>query len=237
MKLGTEDKKKTALAAALSVVALVVAYVQFFSGAPMGSGGSPRVAAPRPAAVSTQAVPARRAPSATRRRVQAGQGFEPVWERVTESEAFDPVESDPTLRTDLLAAVRSVSFDGVDRNIFEFAARRRPEPVISQAEQERAAELQRQAEQRAAAAREQGPAQPTTPRAPRLNWRYYGFANAEEDGEKRAFLLDGEQVLIGGVGDVFRDRYKIIRIELTQIVIEDMQFESEQQLPLESPRG
>ena len=40
-----------------------------------------------------------------------------------------------------------------------------------------------------------------------------------------------------GEGDVFKSRYKIVRIEAAQIVIEDMQFESEQELSLEAPRG
>ena len=70
-----------------------------------------------------------------------------------------------------------------------------------------------------------------------MNWRYYGFANADEDGEKRAFLLDGTDVLIGAEGDVFKNRYKIVRIGLTQIVIQDMQFNSEQELALEAPAG
>jgi hypothetical protein len=50
-------------------------------------------------------------------------------------------------------------------------------------------------------------------------------------------LLDGTDVLIGSEGDVFKNRYKIVRIGQTQIVIEDMQFQSEQELALEAPRG
>ena len=43
--------------------------------------------------------------------------------------------------------------------------------------------------------------------------------------------------MIGAEGDVFKNRYKIVRIGLTQIVIQDMQFNSEQELALEAPAG
>jgi len=46
-------------------------------------------------------------------------------------------------------------------------------------------------------------------------------------------LLDGEEVLIGAEGDVFKKRYKIIRIGLNSIVVEDMQFEDQQELKLQ----
>ena len=165
-----------------------------------------------------------------------GQAFQPVWVRYEDDEDFNALEMDPTLRTDLLAAVRAVEFSSVERNIFEFTARRREVVAPSAEDVARAAALQQEAE-RSATPAPVGPTAPTEPRAPRLSWRYYGFANQDDADDKRAFLLDGTDVLIGGEGDVFKNRYKIVRIELTQIVIEDMQFESEQQLSIEAPQG
>lgn len=238
MKVGAEDKKKVALLAGLSAIALVTVYVQFFTGDPQNV--APRPAA-RPAgqvAAGLPSTPARRVTPPARRRVQGGgQAFQPVWESLRENENFNPLEADPTLRTDLLAAVRSVTFTNVERNIFEFASRRRVEAPPSAVEIARATALQQAAEREAAPPQPVAPPQPQTPRAPRLSWRYYGFANADADGEKRAFLLDGTDVLIGSEGDVFKNRYKIVRIGQTQIVIEDMQFQSEQELTLEAPRG
>ncbi|MDA0207027.1 MAG: hypothetical protein O3A53_00365 [Acidobacteria bacterium] len=237
MKVGAEDKKKVKLLAALSAIALITVYFQFFSDAPQNGAGSPRVrrAAGPPTA---QAQPARRVTAPTRRRVQGGgQAFQPVWVSLRDDESFNPLEADPTLRTDLLAAVRAVTFTNVDRNIFEFTTRRRVETPPSAAEIARATALQQSAERGAAAPQPVAPPTPQEPRAPRLSWRYYGFANADEGGQKRAFLLDGTDVLIGGEGDVFKNRYKIVRIGQTQIVIEDMQFSSEQELTLEAPAG
>ena len=237
MKVGAEDKKKVALLAALSAIALVTVYIQFFSGAPQNGAGSP---AARPAAglPPTQAQPARRITAPARRRVQAGgQAFQPVWASLRDDETFNPLEADPTLRTDLLEAVRSVSFTNVERNIFEFTTRRRVEVPPSAAEIARANALQQAAEREAAPPAPVQPPTPQAPRAPRLGWRYYGFANADQDGERRAFLLDGTDVLIGSEGDIFKNRYKIVRIGQAQIVVEDMQFQSEQELVLEAPRG
>jgi hypothetical protein len=238
MKVGAEDKKKVALLAALSAIALVTVYIQFFSSTPQNGAGNPaaRPSASRLAAGGppTTAQPAR----PIRRRVPAGgAAFQPVWTSLADDESFDPLEADPTLRTDLLEAVRSVSFTNVERNIFEFTSRRRIEAPPSAAEIARATALQQAAEREAEPPAPVQPPTPQPPRAPRLNWRYYGFANADEDGERRAFLLDGTDVLIGSEGDVFRNRYKIVRIGQTQIVIEDMQFQSEQELTLEAPRG
>lgn len=242
MKVGAEDKKKVALLGALTAIALVTVYIQFFSGDPVPGGASSPAARPAgrlgagvPAA---QVQPARRVTAPARRRVQGGgQAFQPVWASLRDDEGFNPLEADPTLRTDLLAAVRAVTFTNVDRNIFEFTTRRRIETPPSAAEIARANALQQAAEREAASPAPVQPPTPQTPRAPRLNWRYYGFANADQEGEKRAFLLDGTEVLIGSEGDVFKNRYKIVRIGQTQIVIEDMQFQSEQELTLEAPRG
>jgi hypothetical protein len=242
MKIGAEDKQKVKALAALSAIALVTVYVQFFTGAPSPGGANNPAAVRANRAASglpdPQAQPARRVTPPARRRAQTGgQAFQPVWTSLGDDESFNPLETDPTLRMDLLAAVRAVTFTNVERNIFEFTSRRRVEAPPSATEIARATELQQAAEREAAPSAPIQPPTPQPPRAPRLSWRYYGFANADQDGEKRAFLLDGTDVLIGSEGDVFKNRYKIVRIGQTQIVIEDMQFQSEQELTLEAPRG
>ncbi len=239
MKVGAEDKKKLALAIGLSAVAVATVYVQFFA----GDAVPPQQAAARRAApqtgVAPQGRPPRRASGQSSRATRArGQSFEPVWRRSAEDENFDPLETDPTLRTDLLAAVRGVEFNGVSRNIFEFTTRKRAEPVPTDAEIAKAAALQNQAEQaRKPPAAAKPAAAPAQPSAPKVNWKYYGFASDSTEKERRAFFLDGEDVLIGGEGDVFKKRYKIVRIGLTSAVIADMQYDSEQTLRLEAPPG
>ena len=239
MKLGTEDKKKTYAAAALMVVALGTVYVQFFSGAPAVPSRPP----PTPRAVtSTRAIePQARSvrqlsgQTTARRRLTGTAGeFDPIWQRSHEDEAFDPLQADPTLRTELLAAVRGTVFRGVDRNIFRFTTRRaKPAPpppadLVKKA-QEAQAEFEKSRAEAAAAAK----SAPAPKRAPRITWKYYGFASEAGDSERRAFLLDGEDVLIAGPGDLLQGgRYKVVRIGLTSIVIEDTEFKEEQTLQI-----
>ena len=94
------------------------------------------------------------------------------------------------MRTELLAKVRDVPFSGVDRNIFEFTQRRAkvapPPPAMANAAQKRQEEFEARAKARANAAR----AKPSAPRAPKLTWKYYGFASEAAVGKRRAFLLD-----------------------------------------------
>ncbi len=252
MKIGADDKKKTALAVGLTAVAIGTVYFQFFGGSPAG-GGSPapvRATAPK-SALPAQARPSRTvgalAPSASsgtstggrRRVVRRQQGaFEPIWRRSHEDEAFDALSEDPSLATEQLAAVRGTEFNGVERNIFSFGERKKvvappPAATVSEA-QRRQQEFAAQAKQ-ATPTPAAAPAQPT--RAPRLTWKYYGYASPSGDGQRRAFLLDGEDVLIGSEGDVFKNRYKVVRVGLTSIVIEDMQFKEEQSLAITAPKG
>ena len=244
MKLGTEDKQKTYAAIALTVVAVGTVYVQFFSGDP-AVGGRP---APRPAAttqarsnpnagIAPQTKSARtvqRRTTTTRRRSSGGD-FEPIWRRSHEDEEFDPLADDPTLRTELLTKVRGVDFTGVDRNIFQFTTRKvatpPPAPAVVSEAQRRQEAFARQQETKPAAP---PPAAPK--RAPRLTWKYYGYASEAGVGERRAFLLNGEDVMIAGEGDLLQDgRYKVVRIGLSQIVIEDTQFSEEQSLSITAP--
>jgi hypothetical protein len=247
MKLGTEDKKKTALAIGLSVVALGTLYVNVFSGG--GSTSStprPRPAATQPSAeapLQPQARPSRtvaavqaaRSTSRTNRRRQTN-NFEPIWQQSHEGE-FDPLAADPTLRTDLLAAVRTVPMSNYSRNIFQFGERRRIEQPLTEAEKQKAAALAtaQKPPTPAPTPKPAAAAPPPARKAPRITWKYYGFASPTGDGKRRAFLLDGEDVLIGGEGAVFRERYKVKRIGMTSIVMEDLEYSEEQTLPITAP--
>ncbi|MBI1357808.1 MAG: hypothetical protein GC160_26020 [Acidobacteria bacterium] len=250
MKIGTEDKKKTILAVGLTLVALGTVYVQFFTG-DAGSTTPRAVASTQPkSALSPQARPSRNvgagaAPAAAvstggrRRVVRVGNAFEPIWRRSHDDDAFDPLNEDPTLATSRLAAVRGVSFGGVERNIFRFGERKK---AVAPPPDSTIAEAQKRQQEFAARAKAQNPQPTAAPaeqprRAPRLTWKYYGYAAPSGDGERRAFLLDGEDVLIGSEGSILKNRYKLVRIGLTNVVIEDMQFKEEQSLAITAPKG
>ena len=225
MKLGAERNKVIVLA----VASTVFVYVQFFTGEETAPTRR------RPAATASGSVPER---AARRRRAPApprqarGQNFRPTFHRADSDEPLDPMSVDPTLQTDLLAKVRSVEFKGVERNLFRFG--RRKKLVASPS-----AEEIKRSQERLRALQGQGPkpvkSKPGArkPTAPRIDWKYYGFANSRRDARKRAFLLDGEEIFVATEGDVFKKRYRILRIGINAIVIEDMQFKQKQRLPLE----
>jgi hypothetical protein len=54
-------------------------------------------------------------------------------------------------------------------------------------------------------------------------------------GEKRAFFLDGDDIVVATEGQLIKQRYKVIRIGVNSVVVEDMQFQNQQTLPLEEP--
>jgi hypothetical protein len=70
-----------------------------------------------------------------------------------------------------------------------------------------------------------------------MNFKYYGYKVSKTDGHKAAFLLDGDDILIAGENDTVKNRrYRVVKIGVNSITIEDTQFKSTQTLPLtESP--
>jgi hypothetical protein len=226
MKLGAE-RNKVILLIALSVIAAVTIFLQYFSGPPV-------VSSARPAAVTKAAVPRVVERPVTRRRAAntTGQRFRPSFAGSSD-EPLDPMKVDPTLRTDLLEKVRAVEFGGIERNLFQFTARKladapKPEQVA------KAQELLQKADPPPTPMKRESLA-PSKPKAPPIKWKFYGFANQSDDARKRAFLLDSDgAVFVATEGDVFSQRYKIVRIGVNSIVIEDLQFKDQQTLPLDA---
>ena len=229
MKLGAE-KNKVILLGVVGAVACVTVYTQFFSGPELGP------TARRPAASRAFTTPQQKVTRRPASRPATGQTFRPSFGSGDGSEEpLDPMTVDPTLHTDLLAKVRAVEFGGVERNIFRFGERK-PKKVEGPTAEELAEAAKRTKE--AASKSAPGPPNPKpqvkTPKAPPIKWKYYGFANSSKDTRKRAFLLgEEEEVFIATEGDIFKKRYRIVRIGVNSIVIEDMQFKAEQTLPLE----
>ncbi|MBI3667223.1 MAG: hypothetical protein HY236_13530 [Acidobacteria bacterium] len=229
MKIGTERKKVILLVALLSLAGYLL-YQQFMS--------PPDVAAPaaRPAPAARQIrlgadeiLDSRTTPKA-RAAVRTSNDFKPVLKRSKPGEGPDPLKMDPTLRTDLLAKVQAVNYEGVERNLFQFgAAKPKPTPQqIAAAKKEAAA-----AAAKAGLASDGTPAKPAEPTAPPVNMKYYGYAARAGDSRRRAFLMDGEEIIVAVEGEVIKKRYRVVRIGLNAMVVEDLQFKSQQTLPLQ----
>ena len=235
MKIGAEPKK-IAILGGLVLVAAYLLYTNMSSGpsspapAPAAKIASP--VKPQPAAQAGKQTAPKAAPLRLgRARVEE---FRPSLRPKREGERPDPVAMDPTLRLDLLQKVQAIEPEGGQRNLFQFST---PPPpplpktpegkIIPKTPDEIAKSQQAQP----------GPEAAAKPQAPPANLKFYGYLSSRRDGKRRAFFLDGEDILVAEEGDVVKKRYKVVRIGVNSVVLEDLEFKSQQTLPLAQEAG
>ena len=220
MKLGAE-RKKVALLSVLTVVAGYSVYTQLLS-------DSTGVADPSVKTVGMTQREMNPRIRTTQKRSFSRVGFDSV------KESFDPMTNDPTLRTELLEKVRAVTFEGVQRDLFRFSQRKKLKVVLPTNEEIKKAQSRLNIEtkhKKSLTSRELAKGKPNTPQ---IRWKYYGFANSSKDTRKRAFLIgDDDQIFIATEGDILQKRYLVVRVGVNSIVIEDLEFNDQQSLPLE----
>lgn len=240
MELGAEPKK-VAILAGLLLLAVYLIYSNVLSEPESGPGPA---ASTRPAAgpsAGTDAVQqARQAqdsliatgPKApARQRVPGGRSeFKPT---LKPKEGADPMAIDPSLRTDLLDKLDRATVSGSQRSLFEFGATPRPEDTIKKQQPEPKIVVQRKMI---------GPEPPPPPAPPPvkpppppINLKFYGSMAPARGGAKRVFCIDGEEILVPAEGEVIKKRYKIVRINATSVVVEDMDYKNQQTLKIEEP--
>jgi hypothetical protein len=142
---------------------------------------------------------------------------------------IEPSSIDPTLHLDLFAKLKNVAVDASPRSLFEIGAAPPAEGL-------------KEPEKIAIAKPFVGPQPPPPvvvppePKAPPIPLKFYGFVNKSKVGDKRAFFLDGDDIVIAAEGEMIKKRYKIVRIGINSAVVEDTQFKSnnQQTLPLEA---
>lgn len=72
---------------------------------------------------------------------------------------------------------------------------------------------------------------PPAPLPPPINLKFYGFAGPK-NGNKRIFLLRGEDIFVAKEGDIVDRRYRIVRIGPNSVDVEDVLTNNRQTLPL-----
>ncbi len=241
MKLGAEPKK-VAILGGLLLVAAVVLYFNYSSD-DSGPRPAPRpavVVAPPPVAPTTAKITAPARPEPTgiarddRRRAKNNaavtefsfrQGTEPGEDKP------DPATIDPTLRLDLLARLQQVEAPASLRNIFQYGSAPPPPAAKLPALPQNPPKIAINQPPPVPAG---PPPPPPAPQAPPMTFKYYGYKISKSDGRKQAFLLDGEDIIIAGENDAMKaGRYKVVRIGVSSITIEDTQFKSTQTLQLQ----
>jgi hypothetical protein len=230
MKLGLESKGKTWALLGLLVLFGYLAYVNFLAG-PSASPAAPPANA---VAADPGTIPLLPAPagSAKREGASAASGrndreFHPVLHSKRPEDQINPMTVDPTLHLELLAKLQEVSPEGGGRNLFQFG-QPPPPPAVKLPAPEPMVQVQRQPPPPPVV---QAP--PAPPPPPPIPLKYYAFSAKPSNGAKTAFFLDGDQILFGGEGDILKKRYRVVRFGVNSVVVEDMQFNREQSLPLE----
>jgi hypothetical protein len=223
--LGAEPKKVVLLVVFVAIGGFVYLYNRDSSGGPVSA---PQIASRAPVTTSYGASAARPDRSSFRLTQSAGAARE--FRPSLKIKNTEPSSIDPTLHLDLLAKLKTVSVDAGTRSLFEIGAAPPSEIAVKEPE-------------KIAIARPfVGPQPPPPvvvppePKAPPIPLKFYGFVNKSKVGDKRAFFLDGEDIVIAAEGDTIKKRYKIVRIGVNSAVVEDTQFKSnnQQTLPLEA---
>jgi hypothetical protein len=228
-KVGAEPRKM----AILGGLVLVLAVVYFFNRnpdvpqqaaglvAPAGPAASP-VTRPAPTRVPAQRGAALPPSGAARRGEASLQDFKPTLKL---PEGVDVSRIDPSLKLDLLTKLQQAGFEGGERSLFEFGAPPKPKtptPAVAAVKPEPPPQPAPPAT----------PVAPSKPAPPPIPLKFYGYVSESQGPSKRAFFLDGEDIIVAGENETIRNRYRVIRIGVNSAVVEDTTDKNQQTLPL-----
>jgi hypothetical protein len=226
VKLGAE-RKKVVILIVLLVIALAGLYMNMSGDS--APSASLRTVAVIPPVNATVAAPAVRA----RGNAQSNGEFRPRVIGTRPDDKADPASIDPELKLDLLAKVQAVEPIEAGRNLFQFGAApvpTKPMPEVPKGVPPIPIGPKPATPQTSPEASKQPPPQP---QAAPINLKYYGYKVSKADGHKEAFLLDGDDIVFAQENQTVKQRYKIVRIALNSITIEDTQSNSTQTLNLQ----
>jgi hypothetical protein len=143
-------------------------------------------------------------------------------------DGVDVSRIDPALRLDLLAKVRNVELAGGTRSLFEFSQPPAPPPAKVKPIVPTTPVVPPPS-----TVTPTGPPEPAKPPPPPpISLKFYGYAGTTRGGTRRAFFLDGDDILVAGENETVKNRYKIVRIGVNSAVVEDTTSNTQQTLPL-----
>lgn len=214
--LGAEPKKLIALVVLLAAAPALYIYnsqPDIPEGALVRPTAQPGVGATAPV---TQPRPAAKRPPA----VRVSDDFHPSLKLPDD---YDISSIDPTLKLGLLARVRSVGEAGGKRSLFEFYVP--PPPPVK-------VEPIKPAPPKPAETPKPVSTTPVKPPPTPPPFKFYGYSGAPRDGNLRALLIEGEETMIVKAGDTVRNRWKITRIGVSTVDVEDTTAKSTQTLQI-----
>jgi hypothetical protein len=228
-KLGASSKQVKVLGV-LGLILVGVLVYNFTSSStpvPMTTARTPLASDPVPLKAMPTA-PASLPPRTSRKQNTRVEDFRPSLKL---KEGTDVSKIDPTLRLELLAKLKDAEMKGGVRSLFAFGAAPAPDMTLNPGLMKRPVI---------------GPMPPPPPvdpaklaqekkdreekNLPPIPLKFYGYS--AKGGTKRAFFLDGDDIQVAGENELIKNRYKVIRIGVNSVVVEDTQNKHEQTLPL-----
>jgi hypothetical protein len=139
---------------------------------------------------------------------------------------------DPRLHLERLAKLHQVAAEGSGRNLFQFG----PPPPPPQSKV--VAKLPNEIEPVVTDNRPVAPPlPPVAPPPPPPPFKYYGFVTVRTTGRKTAFLLEGDESYKATEGELVKKRYRVVRIGVNSVILEDTELKRQFTLPLAEDAG
>jgi len=239
MKLGTENKNKVYVLAALGVVAAIMVYTQLLS----GPSYTPPVTRPATAEDGIAAsVPTEKGPDISRSREPVTKSksnksgeFRPKLISKKPEERLEATKRDPSLRLDLLAKVMNVPPAGGDRDLFQILKGppvKPGPPTIAGIEPH----IREPIGPRLPKPPAPPPPPPPPPPLQPIPLHYYGYSAVHPNGKRTAYFHPAdnpEENLQADEGQILKNRYRIVQIGIDKVLVEDTLQKNRQALKIE----
>ena len=230
MKLGAQPKKLIVLGVLVAVLAVAVV---------MNATSDDRPPSARAAAAShpnARTVPAEISAEAPAAETRSRQPAHPETRQLRlnmKDQHADPATVDPTIRIDLLAKVQTVNLAGGERNLFQFGPPPAPPPGKGE---HRILPTMPPPDANSGLGSQAAPQEVVAPPPP-LPFKLYGYSTNPRTGSRRAFFLQGDDIVVANEGELIQHRYKVLKIGIDSCVVEDTEFKHQQTLKLEEQPG
>ena len=223
MKVGTENKRQLYTAGVVGFFGLCACYFLYSE-----LFGGPTTPPPPPPIIRDVSQPgvvtARPAttPSGASKSISAPPGFA-VGAKAAPKVGVGGGALDPTLHMEAMLVTEGLVYTGTGRNIFAAGPSELEvaKPVVKAVAPARPPLV----------AAGPPPPPPGPPPPPPINLKFFGTATSAS-GDRRAFLLSGDDVYLASAGDVVQRRYRVISISASSISVEDIPNTNRQSLPL-----
>jgi hypothetical protein len=216
-KLGAEPKKLVYL----GVLAVAAIGVYFYNREPGDSSVTPH-----PAGSAAPAIQRDIAKPSSRKIAENRLGRNPREYRPSMKPPKDVelASVDPTLHLTALAQLQDVKLEASTRSLFEILA---APPVVLGSTPETKIAVAKPLPFVGPMPLQPPPPPPPTPRDGPIPLKYYGFVNPARPDVKRAFFMDGDEIVVAGEGDLIKKKYKVLRVGISSAEVEDTQFKGD----------